>query len=755
MKTTSLSRFTPSLMRQEALEAIFVQREPLAQRLVELTRDSTLTAAKHHTLLIGPRGIGKTHLISLVYHRIRAADDLRGRLLIAWLREEEWGVASFLDLLLRIFRALLAEHPDPTLSERVELLYDLPPDAAERAAAQFLKQYVGDRTLLLLVENLDDLFAGLGDEGQQRLRSYLQENPFCTILATAQSLFNGVSLQTSPFYGFFRIQHLSEFDLEDAVLLLIKIAALDNDPQLASFLQTPRGRARIRAVHQLAGGSPRIYVILAQFLTRDALEALVEAFMRTLDDLTPYYQARMVWLSPQQRKIIDFLCDRSHAVTVKEIAQRCFLTHQTVSSQLKELREKGYVCSNPIGRESYYELREPLMRMCLGVKKQRGQPVRLFVDFLRYWYSPDELQQRLALLQPSAALERECLLHALQASRESEDPRVAARLRDYDISLAQGNFEGALHAAEDLVATRGNARDYIKLGYCFSNLGHWADAMGSYRTATIRDTDDPQAWRAWGWETSKIGRWDGALTAFENAVKLDPREALNWGNHGLALTELGRHDEALASFDEAVRLEPDNPLHLSNRAMGLLHLDRTEEALATLDRAMELGDRSPQVLFNRAEALLALNHWDEGSAVLDEALCCFAHSDEPEVGDTEAIVCNLLKRTPDLASWRVRITTLMDLYDRHHVLAALGQGLVQSIRPLMSPLVSDAAARMWLDLWRQAAGDRAEMRLPLRLLDVAVRYRQAHDPRVLLDLPVEERSLLQPLLGVEPGAGSS
>ncbi len=46
-------------------------------------------------------------------------------------------------------------------------------------------------------------FDGLGDIGQKQLRAYLQNYSFCTILATAQSLFDGVRLQDYPFYGFF------------------------------------------------------------------------------------------------------------------------------------------------------------------------------------------------------------------------------------------------------------------------------------------------------------------------------------------------------------------------------------------------------------------------------------------------------------------------------------------------------------------------------------------------------------------------
>ena len=209
-----LSRFTPSIMPHEDLEAIFVQREKLVDRLVELARDSALTPSKHQALLIGPRGVGKTHIIALVYHRVRKMEDLGERLMIAWLREEEWGVTSFLDLLLRIFRALMEEEEyyDPEIAEQVESLY-LHPETAEHIAAKLLREFAGDRALLILAENLEDLFDGLGDEGQKQLRAYLQENPFCTILATAQSLFNGVSLQTSPFYGFFRIHHLEELGL--------------------------------------------------------------------------------------------------------------------------------------------------------------------------------------------------------------------------------------------------------------------------------------------------------------------------------------------------------------------------------------------------------------------------------------------------------------------------------------------------------------------------------------------------------------
>ena len=420
MKDNFLSSFTPSLMSRETLEAIFVQRHKLVAHLIELVHESCLTKNKHFRLLIGMRGIGKTHTVSLIYYRLKAEASLQDKLLIAWLKEEEWGVSSWLDLLLVIFQALAREYPaeyKTLLQNKVESLYQLSPDDAGYQAETILKEFVGDQTLLLLAENLDEIFKGLGDIGQKQFRAYLQNNNLITIIATSQSLFSGVIQKESPFYGFFAPIYLDKLTISEATDLLSKIAQFQKDTELETFIQSSTGKERIQAIHHLAGGNHRVYIIFSQFLTRNSLEELVQPVMKTLDKLTPYYQARMQWLSPQQRKIMELLSDIAHALPVKEIAQKCFITHQTASSQLKDLRSKGYVTAESLGRASYYELQEPLMRICLEVKKQRGEPVKLFIDFLRTWYTEKELQERLKIL-PQDCLERVYVNHALAAKAD-------------------------------------------------------------------------------------------------------------------------------------------------------------------------------------------------------------------------------------------------------------------------------------------------------------------------------------------------
>jgi len=617
-----LSRFTPSLMSADALEAVFVQREPLAARLVELVRTSVLTPAKHHTLLVGPRGIGKTHLVSLVYNRVRAMADLRDRLLIAWLREEEWGVTSFLDLLLRILRALANEDREDghagregSIEQSVDALYELPAGEAELAAGRLLKEIAGGRTLLLIVENLDEIFSSVGDEGQKQLRSYIQENPFITIVATSQSLFGGVSLQTSPFYGFFRLSHLEELTFDEAVDLLGNIARYKGEEELASFIRTPEGRARVRTIYDLAGGNHRIYVILSEFLTPQGLDELVGPFMSMLDDLTPYYQERMRWLSPQQRKIVELLCDMARAVNVKEIAQRTFMTHQTASGQLRTLRELGYVKSRQSGRESFYELREPLMRLTVEVKKTRGTPVRLLVDFLRLWHSREELKTRLEGLGPEAALEHEYVTRALELTEnDKDDPRAAASRRHYNSYIDAGDFEHALEAAEEMVRLGGSIKDWYVLWACLDKLGRSGEAAEAAERVLAIPALDATEWFLRGQVLAMTGRRAEAVGPFAKAVELRPDDITAWTNYGITLVELSRFEEALAAIDRSIALDGSDTRPWVYRGLIMVRLGNLPEAIAAYDKVIELRPDDPSGWINKAYAYCEFGMFDEALA---------------------------------------------------------------------------------------------------------------------------------------------
>ena len=306
------SRYSPGNMDRESLEALFVGRHEVMDDVLSRITTSIRSPEKHFVLLVGPRGSGKTHFLALAYHRLLDrldAASAREHVAVALLNEEEWGVASYLDLLVRILRALAGQAPD--LNAEIDRIYERfskDPADAEAFAVGLLRQHTRGKTLLLLCENLVDLFHGLDKEGQMRWRATIQEDANWTIVASTPALFAAVSLQDNPFYGFFTIRKMDKIDFETGLDLLARKAIHEGKTELAEFLRTPLGRARARAIHHLAAGNHRAYVVLFDFLDKESLEDLVGPFMHLVDDLTPYYQDRMRQLPPAQRKLIEFLC---------------------------------------------------------------------------------------------------------------------------------------------------------------------------------------------------------------------------------------------------------------------------------------------------------------------------------------------------------------------------------------------------------------------------------------------------------------
>ncbi len=819
-KNSFLSRFTPSLMTPEALESIFVQRQGLAQQILDRIRTCVAERCQQHTLVVGPRGIGKTHLISLIYYRLQALARAEERLSLAWLREEEWEVTSYLDLLVRLLQALAAEQEkEAALATRLNSLFNLSPERAEIAAEQIIRELAPDRTLVILMENMDELLLGMGQEGRLRFRRFLRDNSGCVLVASSQcALDEFLAPGGTMLPGKCHVHAMEELSHEDALHLLAKIAAYRGDRELATFLATPRGLARMRALKYLAGGNHRAYVIFSQFLTRESLDDIIEPLMRTIDDLTPYYQARMAWFSPEQRKLIAFICECRHPVPLREIARHCFLKAEAVSSHLEALRKLGHLRAFSVGADQYYELREPLMRLSIEVKKHRGKPVRLLVDFLRLWYSPAELQQRLAALPPEAVLERAYALPALEISpEESRHPRLPVCCAEYRSAIETGDFPRALRAAEELVTLRGQAEDLSAQGFCLQNLGRHKEALDCYDRLIALKPEDPLPWLLRGSALTKLarhqdalsscekaielnpresrawndrgaiflssGRTDDALACFEKVTELEPENAFGWISRGMALSDLGCFQESLASFaraadldpgnemahiyccaafielkdferalahvDRALEIAPDHPLAWAVRSTALAAAGRYRDALHAVERALELGEGSSFLYFKRAEILFAEDRWREGSTALDEALGRFYRVENPDAGNTVAIIRLLQRFLHDESGLRLRIKVLVLTYYKHKALPTLAHALVEFIPDLLTPAFQDHTAHRWLDQWRGLTETRPEFRLPLRLVAAAASYRETRDLRVLMELPLEERILLEPLLGVE------
>jgi tetratricopeptide (TPR) repeat protein/DNA-binding transcriptional ArsR family regulator len=637
-------------MSPETLEQIFVQREDIAQDLVDRIILSATTPAKHHSLLIGARGLGKTHLVSLVYYRLDRHQELKDKLMVAWLREDEWGIDSWLDLVVRIFRSL--EETKGDTKGLLAQLQEVSISEAETLATQLLTELIGQKTLLLIVENLDDMFAGLGEKGQQKFRSFLQEHQCCTILATTPALFAGVQDLDEPFFELFNQIPLSPLSWEEATVMLQKIADLDGQADLANFLQTPAGKARVRAVHHLAGGNPRVYTLFAQFITRESLDELVQAFMKMLDDLTPYYQSRMKELSNQQRKIVEFLVDRREAVMVKEIATQCFIEQRVVSGQLLQLRNKGYVVARANGRESFYELTEVLMRLCMEVKKYRGQWVELFVDFLRIWYRPAERQEKLAMLRGNGGLVSD--EHLEFALMSDADPVLLLVSREFQNCLEQKNRELAIQILSELYAIGGisqekcqkinelvmarqfskainilnldiapgskKSQEFLLEGLFLSDSDKLPEALSSFDLALEVDANNVRALHQKGLLLFNSEKWSEALVLFDKILEIDVSSSSDWIFKGMSLHQLAKYQEAIASYDRHIKFYPNSSDAWFLRGFTLYHIGKYEESIFSYDHAIRFNPDDCQAWINKGWSLFKLGKYTDSISSFDRAI---------------------------------------------------------------------------------------------------------------------------------------
>ena len=692
------SRYSPGNMDRQSLEALFVGRSDVMEDVLSRVITSIRSQAKHYVLLVGPRGSGKTHFLALAYHlsmdRLEAA-KVRGSVVVAVLKEEEWGVASFLDLVVRILRALADEAPE--ISADIDRIYDRFSKGhadAEAFAVARLREHTRGKTLLLLCENLVDLFDGLSDEGQQRWRATIQEDGNWAIVASTPSLFAAVTLQDNPFYGFFTIRALEKIDFETGLELLAKKAAYESKRELADFIRTPIGRARVRAIHHLAAGNHRAYVVLFDFLNKESLEDLVGPFMDMVDDLTPYYQDRMRQLAPAQRKIVEFLCLEGKPTTIKDISTPCLMSQQTAAKQIGELEAAGFVDRTRVGRNTYCELSEPLMRICIEVKDNKTEHFRLFVEFLRYWFTNRELERRYATLQrePNAALDLIHLEEAIKCSHaDTQEPYVEELLGEAKRCFDAQDHAG-LAAIRDKLLESGRAKSeaelYGLLAVSFSSDDRFNKALSAIDFAINIDNGEEPAYRCNRASfLILLHRFEDAIQEIQAVLSMEHERWHSVAQMVIAKAAIGRYRDAEADARELIRVAPTEPDALGIASEFYLSQSRLDQALDLADRMLDINADDQKAHGLRGSILFEMGDYGRAS---DELLQCV--SGEPNSVSMHSRLADSLLLSGE---WEQAINVAEDLIEidpaYNHAHYVRGRALVELGRLTDAIAAFDAA----------------------------------------------------------------
>ena len=455
MSTVPLACFTPSLMPEEVLERVCVAREPVLKTLEKRVKKLGHTPSPNHTLLVGPHGVGKTHVISLAYHRctrlIASQNDPSVR--IARLPEAPWTITSY-----GRFLAAILDRVSPAATRNTD------ESTLEAQLRDSLRTY---GPIVVFAENVDHIFVALGEDGQQKLRSFLQTETRILIIGSAARLDRSLSESASPFFGFFDTIRLAPFSPEDAREMLTSLARESDNSELADHLSSTEATASIHAITHLTGGTPRVWAVLGNALNTAGLTDLKTLLLTCLDSFTPYYYEQLAQLSPLQRLVIAELAAANRPLPVKDLAERVGAEQRSVAKAVSDLSERGW--TKPVStvftdlldqRRSYYDFVDPLTRFVLQLKDSDTLLLPRIVIFLETWFGTEGLTasssfELLGAVEDALATAAQGDAEPMMALPSTAREAIETKVRDVEgISSARLNLLAKAAKGADLLPSK-------------------------------------------------------------------------------------------------------------------------------------------------------------------------------------------------------------------------------------------------------------------------------------------------------------
>ena len=201
---------------------------------------------------------------------------------------------------------------------------------------------------------------------------------------------------------------------------------------------------------------------------------------------------------------MEFLCLEGTPTTIKDISAPCLMSPQTAAKQIGELESSGFISKVRTGRNTFCELSEPLMRICIEVKDNKTQHFRQFVEFLRHWFTSRELERRHAAFQHDDLIEI--------------DPEHSHALYVRGRALIElDRPEDAIAAFDELLSTN----DCYSLRFAASEvrgIGEYASARRYLDRVAELNPDNRDLWI----ERTRLHLDDGAFdAAAESAARIE------------------------------------------------------------------------------------------------------------------------------------------------------------------------------------------------------------------------------------------
>ncbi|MHC9538602.1 MAG: tetratricopeptide repeat protein [Vulcanimicrobiota bacterium] len=401
--------YNPREMSEEILEEMFVGREAILNEILEDLRRQSHSKTRQHWIISGPRGIGKTHLVGMIYHRVRRDEELSRAYLPIWTGEADaYEIYSAQVLLSKIAQRYLEEIQKTDEAAAVEFsrtLEEISADADEslfEELCELLKDEAKKRKKILLVmmENLDEVLSGFAPRASisemKKLRSLLtHDREFLFINTTPANHINKLSNPKEPLFGQFKSRALGSLSEEDMCAIFEKLGILTGQEEKGkSFCVGEKSPVTRKVLHRLVGGNARSVVMAFEILSSSSqLDTLIDEFNSLLDVHTAYFEARLAHLAPRERAIVAAMSLSRENLTLQEIAKATKLPERSLSTQVDRLIEEGHVVKvgGAGGKGTIYSITDGLFRLWYQYRygKKILEPL---VRFIALWFELPDIE---------------------------------------------------------------------------------------------------------------------------------------------------------------------------------------------------------------------------------------------------------------------------------------------------------------------------------------------------------------------------
>ena len=681
-----LMKFNPGFLSKEELVSSFCVRLPEFDSILEMLSEAE-EASSRHRLVIGPRGSGKTTLLLRVATEIRSNPKFSEVFFPVVFAEESYYVANSGEFWLEAVARLAEQAPNGADEDDLGLtLEELRTIRDQRmlerqclATLLEFAEHQGKR-LVLIVENLDMMFAELADqEAGWNIRKVLQTEPRILLLAGANSRFEEIDSPDRAFYDLFVTTELRPLRQEECSLLWTTVSGQSRPPEA------------MRGLEILTGGNPRLLSMVARFGAEMSFRDLMEDLLALVDELTDYFKSHIEALPPQERRVYLGLAQLWEPATARDIAQQARLDTSTCSAQLLRLVRRGVV--EVVGggeRRKLYGITQRLFNIYYLLRQSRTPSplVSALVRFMEAYFSTSELRSLVFRIFDEAsdgALEESSIqwdafaqlinipaLQSLKAQILSDVPAEqqflieewartdTSTVKDLNRlwqSLEQGStpevwFDAAKQiqdAAKQLLQEDRAAEAAALCGRLLQLSAAQKDLrvrVLSITTSFLRAT----ALRKQGKYVEELAAYDDLLSLShrlrgsspgQSEVGLRQLDASTLFYKGAALRNAGQFEKAAEVFGEVLLLADDSDSEefndmvataISSRRDILLELNRHEHAIAACEDALRrFGDaNSPPLveavaksLILKSALLLNMGNYRDGEVAADEAVRFF------------------------------------------------------------------------------------------------------------------------------------